>query len=174
MPLLLYWTCGDNNWEWFIELFVAGFKTLLFWKGENFALGKPARQSTTTHGGVASRAVDGKSTKYYSSGTCTRTDQETSPWWRVDLGQRVAVTRVKIVNRQSYGKRLCGFEIRIGDSLANYGTTNMRCGTRRHIPNRQVRDFNSKLFFLSNYSNWCAVEVLFLFSYEACTSSWLW
>ncbi|CAB4045046.1 Hypothetical predicted protein, partial [Paramuricea clavata] len=33
--------------------------------------------------------------------------------------------------------RLCGFEIRVGDSLENNGTMNPRCGTQQHIPSDQ-------------------------------------
>ena len=57
----------------------------------------------------------------------------------MDLQQRIAVTHVKIVNRgDNAGKRLCGFEIRIGDSLENNGITSLRCGTQQHIPSNQV------------------------------------
>ena len=110
--------------------------------GENFALKKPAIQSKTTTNGISSRAVDGKTSRSYFGGdSCTHTDKETTPWWRVDLEQRIAVTHVKIVNRDSFGKRLCGFQIRIGDSLENNGTTNPRCGTQQHIPTNKVNNF---------------------------------
>ncbi|CAB4032024.1 Hypothetical predicted protein, partial [Paramuricea clavata] len=104
---------------------------------ENFAFNKPAQQSKTTHGGIASRAVDGNKNRYYSSSSCTHTAEQTTPWWRVDLRQRIAVTHVKIVNRDRIGKRLCGFEIRIGDSLESNGITSPRCGTQQHIPSNQ-------------------------------------
>ena len=115
--------------------------------GENFALRKPAIQSSTSHGGIALRAVDGNnSNRYYSGRSCSHTLTEPTPWWRVDLQQRIAVTHVKIANRaDNLGKRLCGFEIRIGDSLENNGTTNQRCRARQHIPNDKVKYFNCKL-----------------------------
>jgi predicted RNA-binding Zn-ribbon protein involved in translation (DUF1610 family) len=130
--------CGvfdvENMYIWFSYYF---YFNLL---GENFAVRKPAIQSGTTHGGDASRAVDGNpSRNYFGDHSCTHTDEETTPWWRVDLQQRIAVTHVKIANRNSNGKRLCGFEIRIGDSLENNGITNPRCGTRQHIRTDQVR-----------------------------------
>ena len=115
--------------------------TRSFYVGENFALKKLAAQSKTTNIGIASKAVDGQTYSFYSTGSCTHTDEETTPWWRVDLQQRVTVTHVKIVNRDSYGKRLCGFQVRIGDSLENNGTTNPRCGTQQHIPTNQVNNF---------------------------------
>ena len=110
-----------------------------FLLGENFALKKPTKQSQTTHGGSASKAVDGNKNRQYFSGSCTHTDEETTPWWRVDLEQRIAVTHVKIANRDQIGKRLCGFEIRVGDSLENNGITNPRCGFQQHIPSNQVK-----------------------------------
>ena len=101
---------------------------------KNFAFTKPAQQSTTTNGGFASRAADGNKNRNYNKKSCTHTDEETTPWWRVDLQQRITVTQVKIVNRDQLGERLCDFEIRIGDSLENNGTTNLRCETEQDIP----------------------------------------
>ena len=108
------------------------------YSGENFALKKPAKQSKTVHHGVATRAVDGRTSRYYYYDSCTHTDEETRPWWRVDLQLRIAVTHVKIANRDALGTRLCGFEIRIGDNSKNNGITNPRCGVRQHIPTNQV------------------------------------
>lgn len=114
--------------------------------GENFALKKPTKQSQTAHGGIASKAVDGNKNSYYYRGSCTHTNEETTPWWRVDLEQRIAVTHVKIVNRAQIGKRLCGFEIRIGDSLKNNGITNPRCGSQQYIPSNQVTAVRNQFF----------------------------
>lgn len=92
--------------------------------------------------GKASRAVDGNTNREYRSRSCTHTDEETRPWLRIDLQQRIAVAHVKIVNRALTGMRLCGFEIRVGDSLENNGTMNPRCGTQQHIPSDQVKHLN--------------------------------
>ena len=86
----------------------------------------------------ASKAVDGNEDNYWSSCTHTEVDLP-NPWWRVDLEKRIAVTHVEIVNRNVYGERLDGFEIRIGDSLKNNGTTSKRCGSQQHIPSNQVK-----------------------------------
>jgi hypothetical protein len=107
---------------------------------ENFAVKKPAQQSTTTNEGIASRAVDGKKSRIYHDWSCTRTAEQTTPWWRVDLQQRITVTQVKIANREIHGDRLSGFEIRIGDSLENNGITSLRCGTRQYIPSNRVTE----------------------------------
>ena len=112
--------------------------------GENFALRKPAIQSSTFHNGIASRAVDGNNNNKYYLNSCTHTNYlKSTPWWRVDLQQRIAVKHVKIANRgENLGQRLCGFEIRIGDSLENKGTTNQRCGAQQHIPSNKVKNVN--------------------------------
>ena len=75
--------------------------------------------------------------RIYNSGTCFHTDIEISPWFRVDLEQRIAVSHVKIYNRDRYGWRLCGFEIRIGDTTEKNGMESPRCGRLIHIPTNQ-------------------------------------
>ena len=75
--------------------------------------------------------MDGKVYKDYSS--CTHTKEQTDPWWRVDLQQRVWVTHVRIYNRDIVGERLCGFEIRITENLDHDGATSNRCGELKHI-----------------------------------------
>ena len=64
------------------------------------ALAKTTRQSTTGHGGVSGRAVDGNTASRYQSGSCTHTaNNDASPWWEVDLGQPYTVMGVQITNR---------------------------------------------------------------------------
>ena len=126
--------CGGTNI--YIILTYSCVETLTL-SGENFALKKPAKQSKTTQNGFATNAVDGRTSRHYYRGSCSHTDEETAPWWRVDLQQRIAVSHVKIANRDILGKRLCGFEIRIGDNLKNNGIKNPRCGVRQHISTNQ-------------------------------------
>ena len=82
----------------------------------DLALNQPASQVSTVHGGVASRAVDGKTTTSYSQDSCTHTDFANDPWWRVDLGSSLPVAEVVIVNRAcAYcGDWMLAFDIRIG------------------------------------------------------------
>ena len=130
-------TCFVSNVQntRFLYLYMVIFNLYI---GENFAVKKPAQQSTTTSEGIASRAVDGKKSRIYHDWSCTRTAEQTTPWWRVDLQQRITVTQVKIANREKLGDGLSGFEIRIGDSLKNNGITSLRCGTQQHIPSDRV------------------------------------
>ena len=57
-----------------------------------------AQQSSTSAGGVASRAVDGITDGNYHHSSCTMTE-ETPAWWQVDLGQTAHVTEVRLWNR---------------------------------------------------------------------------
>jgi len=63
--------------------------------------GKPATQSSTYPGAVASRAVDGNyNAMWFNGGTCASTNGEDYPWWQVDLQDKFALTQVRIWNRQ--------------------------------------------------------------------------
>ena len=71
---------------------------------QNVALGKPTCQSTTwpNYGGVASNAVNGKTTgkrkNANSTVTCTAND-DASPWWEVDLTGLYNICKINIFNR---------------------------------------------------------------------------
>lgn len=65
---------------------------------DNIALGKPAVQSSTGFGGVASRAVDGNTSGIYNNGSITHTRSELG-WWRVDLGDMYDITSIRVFNR---------------------------------------------------------------------------
>uniref|UniRef100_A0A668V555 Fucolectin tachylectin-4 pentraxin-1 domain-containing protein n=1 Tax=Oreochromis aureus TaxID=47969 RepID=A0A668V555_OREAU len=75
-----------------------------------------ATQSSTLSFATASKAIDGRRNSFYSNGFCSHTaEDETNPWWRVDL------------------QRTFGAEIRIGNSLENNGNNNPRCASISHI-----------------------------------------
>ena len=84
----------------------------------DLALGQPSNQSSTVHGGTSSRAVDGETSNAYNMNSCTHSDLQNNPWWRVDLGSSRLVGEVVIVNRDCTGdcaNRLKEFEIWIGE-----------------------------------------------------------
>ncbi|MDO6761413.1 carbohydrate-binding protein [Tamlana sp. 2_MG-2023] len=66
---------------------------------ENLALGKTAEQSSVSHGGNPSRAVDGNTNGAWSNGSVTHTSSEAQPWWQVRLGQDYTIGSIKIFNR---------------------------------------------------------------------------
>eukprot|EP00063_Salmo_salar_P037125 XP_014011960.1 PREDICTED: uncharacterized protein LOC106577981 [Salmo salar] len=101
----------------------------------NVALKEVATQSSLYGDGQAHNAVDGNRESNYHKRSCTHTEQETNPWWRVDLLDVTRVTAVTITNRGDSGaERLDGAEIRIGNSLKNNGISNPRCVVITHIP----------------------------------------
>ena len=86
--------------------------------GKNVALRKQTTQSSTNAGGVSSRAVDGNPSMDWGQSSCTHTNTENNPWWRVDLGSSLVVGEVFVVNRYCggpCGDRLIGFEVWIGE-----------------------------------------------------------
>jgi len=77
---------------------------------------KSTKQSSTHTGGVSSRAVDGNRNSNYSHLSCTKTNRDQNPWWRVDLGGRHVVGNVKVTNRgDCCSSRLRNVEVRVGD-----------------------------------------------------------
>ena len=78
----------------------------------NWAVFRPAMQSSTFAGADAARAVDGNTSGSWSDGSLTHTNGEARPWWRVDLLGRRRVEKVDIWNRTDCcGERLTDFSI---------------------------------------------------------------
>uniref|UniRef100_A0A673WD24 Si:ch211-215k15.4 n=1 Tax=Salmo trutta TaxID=8032 RepID=A0A673WD24_SALTR len=78
--------------------------TLLVTPSENLALWGKATQSDLVDNPYngwshASNAIDGNSDSDFYHGSCTHTDSQTNPWWRVDLLDTYIVTSVTITNR---------------------------------------------------------------------------
>ncbi|XP_032872654.1 fucolectin-6-like [Amblyraja radiata] len=65
----------------------------------NVATRGRATQSTTYEYGTADNAIDGSRDGNYHHKSCTHTQSETKPWWRVDLFAQESVLSVKITNR---------------------------------------------------------------------------
>ncbi|CAM4630637.1 unnamed protein product [Leuciscus chuanchicus] len=111
----------------------------------NLALRATAFQSSTLGGAVARKAVDGNRNSIWDGGSCSRTDRDRNPWWRVDLGKAYKVTRVIITNRgDCYAERINGAQIRIGNSLENNGNNNELAEAVVSIPLGETKTFNFK------------------------------
>ncbi|KAL4007285.1 hypothetical protein ACER0C_001137 [Sarotherodon galilaeus] len=142
-----YWCDGGSMEGRFVNVFLPGQKkTLTLCEVEvyaapagyplpNVALKGEATQSSTLSFATASKAIDGRRNSFYSNGFCSHTaEDETNPWWRVDLQRSFTVTAVKVTNRgDCCAERLDGAEIRIGNSLENNGNNNPRCASISHI-----------------------------------------
>uniref|UniRef100_A0A671TF21 Fucolectin tachylectin-4 pentraxin-1 domain-containing protein n=1 Tax=Sinocyclocheilus anshuiensis TaxID=1608454 RepID=A0A671TF21_9TELE len=114
------------------------FVTLLIFSIKNISVniatwGTPV-QSTLAYNWYAQNALDGLSFKKPSS-SCSSTDNQTNPWWRVDLSSVYRVSRVVITNRlDCCPEKIDGAEIRIGNSLENNGNNNPICAVISSIP----------------------------------------
>ncbi len=83
----------------------------------NYAKGKQAIQSSTGHGGDASRAVDGNTNGWYYDNSVSHTaGGENNPWWEVDLGSSQSFQRVRLWNRtDGWTDRLANYWIFVSD-----------------------------------------------------------
>ncbi|KAK7177211.1 hypothetical protein R3I93_001255 [Phoxinus phoxinus] len=83
----------------------------------------------------AERAVDGIKLAPDEATYCAHTNEENSPWWRLDLLDEYYISAVTITNRAGgHSGRINGAEIRIGNSLENNGNNNPRCAVVQSIP----------------------------------------
>uniref|UniRef100_A0A8C2EY96 Si:ch73-359m17.2 n=1 Tax=Cyprinus carpio TaxID=7962 RepID=A0A8C2EY96_CYPCA len=112
----------------------------------NLALGGKAVQSTTYSSfGAALNAIDGNRQSIHALGSCSVTNGDKDPWWRVDLLDVYRVTRVSITNRgDCCEKRIEGIQIRIGNSLENNGNNNQLAATVGPIPLGDTKTFAFK------------------------------
>ena len=92
----------------------------------NVARGKGTKQSSTGFGGVPQRAVDGNKNANWNGRSCTHTNKQNRPWWRVDLGSIQKVMKVRVTNRNDCcWNRLRQVEIRVGMADNNPGANAM-------------------------------------------------
>lgn len=94
----------------------------VFSGGKNVARGGKARQSATSAGGVAERAVDGNTNgHYFESQSVSHTANHRAPWWEVDLGKDMPIERIVIWNRTDGGlqERLRGFVLTVRNAAGD-------------------------------------------------------
>ncbi|KAM6994422.1 fucolectin-1-like [Tautogolabrus adspersus] len=124
---------GANRILTLCEVEVYGYRAPT---GENLALKGKASQSSLYTDGMAYFAIDGNNDNDRAHGSCSHTNNNFAPWWRLELSKTHKVDSVKITNRKDsqYSQRLNGAELRIGDSLENNGNDNPRCAVLENIP----------------------------------------
>ncbi|XP_048057805.1 fucolectin-7-like [Megalobrama amblycephala] len=137
----------------------------------NLALGATAVQSSTYDKlAAAQKAVDGNRNPIRKHGSCSHTNADKDPWWRVDLLEVYMVTRVSITNRgDGNAERINGAQIRIGNSLENNGNNNQLAATVESIPAGETKTFkfhpikgryvNIFIHGRNEYLTLCEVEV---------------
>lgn len=65
---------------------------------ENIAFNKTSSQSSTAHGGIASKGNDGNTEGFWSQGSVIHTARGPA-WWKVNLGSVASIKRVILYNR---------------------------------------------------------------------------
>jgi len=65
----------------------------------NIALNQSTNQSSTAHGGVDERAVDGNTNGLWRNQSVTHTNSGIGEWWEVDLGQASTLEDIVVYNR---------------------------------------------------------------------------
>ena len=91
----------------------------VFSGGKNLARAGKASQSSTDHGGVAERAIDGNKHPEFGNGGQTHTKDgggSRNPWWELDLGGAKDIEKVGVWNRSGYESRLDGFTLTLLDA----------------------------------------------------------
>ncbi|XP_068592337.1 fucolectin-1-like [Cebidichthys violaceus] len=130
---------GTNRILTLCEVEVYGYRTPT---GENLALQGKATQSSLHSTGIAINAIDGNRAYHWSEGSCSHSNADFNPWWRLDLGKTHKVFSVNITNNiDVVPQRLNGAEILIGDSLENNGNNNPRCAVISSIPGGFTENF---------------------------------
>lgn len=113
---------GSGSYPWSAERVAAvpplvavpqdtGYQVL----GNNVALRKQVRQSSTSYGGNPERAVDGNRDGNHNAGSVSHSGG-TAPqdWWEVDLGSQQQIGSIKIWNRTDCcGERLSNFYVMV-------------------------------------------------------------
>ncbi|XP_068089305.1 uncharacterized protein [Hyperolius riggenbachi] len=109
----------------------------------NVALkGQAAQSSTYNADSAANKAIDGNLDSNFLSGSCACTNNDVSPWWRVDLLQPYKISKVIITNRgDCCWDRLAGASILIGNSTENNGNNNPSCAVISSIQNSSALTF---------------------------------
>lgn len=64
--------------------------------------------------------------------SCSLTQTEDNPWWRVNLGYVTAIRELYLAAPRN-GTELKDFEIRIGNSTENEGNDNEKCGDKHSV-----------------------------------------
>uniref|UniRef100_A0A3P9Q8C9 Si:ch211-215k15.4 n=1 Tax=Poecilia reticulata TaxID=8081 RepID=A0A3P9Q8C9_POERE len=128
----------------------------------NVAIYGKASQSTVYPGAIAYYAIDGNRAALWSQSSCSATNNDFNPWWRLDLGSTHRVFSINITNRVEYPTRINGAEILLFENkiLHNMFSTNSLCSTETYQCNgMDGRYINVFIPGRNEYLTLCEVEV---------------
>jgi alpha-L-fucosidase 2 len=94
--------------------------------GTNVARTGNASQNSDSHGGEASRAIDGNTSGAWGQGSVTHTLGGIGDWWQVELNDNYDITAINIYNRSDSccSERLSDYTVSILDTADNVLWTN--------------------------------------------------
>ncbi|XP_053087058.1 fucolectin-like isoform X2 [Pangasianodon hypophthalmus] len=154
----------------FLGICIFSLQWILTHQQVNVALGRKATQSSL-YGNYyyAYFATDGNRASHLLSYSCSCTNIENNPWWRVDLLAVYDISTVVVTNRgDCCPERINGAEIHIGNSLVNNGNNNPRCvvissipagASAKYICNMRGRYVNIIIPNVNQFLTLCEVEV---------------
>lgn len=76
--------------------------------------------------------------------SCSLTQTEDNPWWRVDLGYVTAIRELYLAAPRN-GTELKDFEIRIGNSSENEGNDNDKCGDKHSVRPGEIKTISCNI-----------------------------
>jgi hypothetical protein len=118
--------------------------------GENIALGKPARQSSTTLG-AAGLAVDGNTDGRFAADSVTHTDADPNAWLEVDLGKPEWIDYVRIWNRTDCcAERLSHYWVFISEKPFDPHDTALQLAARPGVWGRRALPANPDRILLTS------------------------
>ena len=111
----------------YVRIEIPGEKKILslaevevYHKGENIAPKGIAKQKSSVHSGIASRAIDKKTSGLYGENSVTHTETQKDPWWELDLKDKQDISKIVIWNREDgVGDRLKGAKVQLLDQARN-------------------------------------------------------
>ena len=82
-------------------------------------------QSSTSHSGIPTRAIDGNTSGVWGQGSVTHTRTEDQPWWSADLGVTADIREIEVWNRTNCCTfRLSDFYVLVSESPFSTGDLN--------------------------------------------------
>jgi len=90
------------------------------------ALSGTAIQSSTYPQGNAEHTIDGNTDPEMTHSSCSHTQHQVNPWWKLQLPGVYRVSEIEVTNRNIFRERLNDVQILIGNSLENNGNNNPR------------------------------------------------
>lgn len=134
--------------------------------------GLTTRMISESHGGKASRAIDGNMRNDWGGGSCVHTHRHDHPWWEVDFKEDTQVDAVRVLNRgDCCEQRLAKFDVKVDGVLCGDGKApnrgqmeEVQCGVKGKTLQIEVT--------LREHLNFCEVQVKQYHKVDVSNETW--